>query len=166
MEGNKSGFTFCDKSGNTVQLATSNLWGNILIVRTCILKHDVLNPISLTTRHLDFETLYHCFRHASDKVIHHVLDNVEDVKKIHFPTQKHICYSCTLRKIYQYSFSKNSIHSSEPLKLIHSDLFELPTLYYSKYKWVIIFLDDYSSYCNIAFLCKKSEAAEAVKSIF
>ena len=30
----------------------------------------------------------------------------------------------------------------------------------------IIFLDDYSSYCNIAFLYKKSEAVEAIKSVF
>ena len=29
-----------------------------------------------------------------------------------------------------------------------------------------MFLDNYSFYCNIAFLCKKSEATEAIKSIF
>jgi len=50
--------------------------------------------------------------------------------------------------------------------LIHSDLLELPTLSYSKYKWVIIFLDDYSFYCRVAFLCKKSDAAEAIKVVF
>ena len=31
---------------------------------------------------------------------------------------------------------------------------------------MITFLDNHSFYCNITFLCKKSEAAEAVKSIF
>jgi len=31
---------------------------------------------------------------------------------------------------------------------------------------MITFLDDYSSYYNIAFLYKKSEAAEAIKLIF
>jgi len=69
VEGNKSGFTFCDKSGNTVLLATPNLWGNIQIIRTHILKHDDPNPISLITRHLDFETLHHHFGHTSDKVM-------------------------------------------------------------------------------------------------
>jgi len=29
MEDDKSSFTFCDKSGNAVLLATPNLWGNI-----------------------------------------------------------------------------------------------------------------------------------------
>jgi len=110
--------------------------------------------------------LHHYFGHASDEVIHYVLDNVEDAKKICFPTQKHVCHNCTLGKIHQYNFSENPTHSSEPLELIHSDLFELPTLSYSKYKWIITFLDDHSSFCNIAFLCKKSEAVDAIKSIF
>ena len=70
------------------------------------------------------------------------------------------------RKIYQYSLSENPTHSSEPLELIHSDLLKLPTLSYSKYKWIITFLDNYSSFCNITFLYKKSKAVDAIKSIF
>ena len=80
------GFTFYDKSGNAILLAAPNLWSNIQIIRTCILKYNVPNSISLTTRHLDFETLHCYFGHASDKVIHHVLDNVKNIKKIHFST--------------------------------------------------------------------------------
>ena len=68
--------------------------------------------------------------------------------------------------MYQCSFSENPTCSSESLGLIHSDLIELPTLSYSKYKWIIIFLDDHSSFCNIAFLCKKSEAVDIIKFIF
>ena len=94
-----------------------------------------------------------------------ILDNVKDARKIHFPIQKYVCCSCNLGKIYQHSFPENPTHPSEPLGLIHSDLLELPTLSYSKYKWVITFLDDYP-FCNIAFLYKKSESAEAIKSIF
>ena len=70
------------------------------IKRARILKYDISNPVSLVTRHLDFETLYHCFGHASNEVMHYILNNVEDIKKIHFPTQKHVCYSCTFGKIY------------------------------------------------------------------
>ena len=65
VKDNKSGSTFCDKSGNAVSSATPNLWGNIQIVRTCILKHNVSNPMSLVIRHLDFETLHCCFGHVS-----------------------------------------------------------------------------------------------------
>ena len=31
---------------------------------------------------------------------------------------------------------------------------------------MIIFLDDYSSYCRVVFLHKKSDAAEAIKAVF
>ena len=115
VEGNKSSSTFHDKSGDAVLLATLNLWSNIQIIRTYILKHDIPNSVSLIIRHLDFETLYCCFGHAFDEVMYYVLYNVEDVKKIYFPTQKDICYCCTLGKIYQCSFPENSMYSSKPL---------------------------------------------------
>ena len=166
VESDKSSSTFCDKFCDAILSATPNLWGNIQIIRTHILKQDVSNPVGLITRHLDFETLYCYFGYASDEVIYHVLDNDEDVKEIYFPTQKHVCCNCTLEKMYQCSFPENPTHSNKPLGLIHSDLLELSTLSYSKYKQVIIFLDDHSSFCNIAFLHKKSEAVDVIKSIF
>jgi len=122
--------------------------------------------VNLVIRYLDFETLHHCFGHVSDEVICHILDNVEDAKKICFPTQKYVYYRYTFGKIYQYSFFENLTCSSEPLELIYSDLLELPTLFYPKYKWIITFFDDYSSFYNIAFLYKKFEATDAIKSIF
>ena len=96
----------------------------------------------------------------------HISDNVEGAEKICFPNKKHICHSCALGKLHQCSFPENPKCSSETLGLIHSDLLELPTLLYSKYKWVITFLDDYSSYYRVAFLCKKSDAAKAIKAVF
>jgi len=41
--------------------------------------------MSLAIKYLDFETLHYYFEHASDEVIHYVLDNIENTKKIHFP---------------------------------------------------------------------------------
>jgi len=96
----------------------------------------------------------------------HVSNNVEGAEKICFPNKKHVCYGCTLGKLHQHSFPENPKHSSKTLGLIHSDLLELPTLSYSKYKWVITFLDDYSFYCRAAFLCKKSDVVEAIKAVF
>ena len=135
-------------------------------MRTHILKYNVFNPISFVIRHLKFKTLHCCFGHVSDEIMCHVLNNVEDVKKICFLTQKYIYYGCTFGKMHQCNFSENSIHSSESLGLIHLDFLGLLILFCSKYKWMIIFLNDYFFYCNIAFLCKKSEAIEVIKSIF
>ena len=98
VKGNKNSSTFCNKSGNAVLLATSNLWGDIQIVRTYILKNNIFNPVSLSTRYLDFGTLHCHFRHISDNIICYVLNNIEDMKKICFSTQKHVSCSYTLEK--------------------------------------------------------------------
>jgi len=82
VEGNKSSSTFCNKSSDVVILATPNLWGNIQIVRTHILNHNVFNSLSFAIRHLDFETLHYCFGYISDEVMYHVLNNVENRKFI------------------------------------------------------------------------------------
>jgi len=74
VEDNKSSFIFCDKSYNAILLATSNLWDNIQIVRTHIVKYNIFNPISLIIRHLDFETLHHYFEHVSGEVMYYVLN--------------------------------------------------------------------------------------------
>ena len=158
--------TFHDSSGNAVLFALPNLWESIQVVRTCIIKNNVPDPVSLVTRHLDYETIHCRLRHISDEAMRHISDNIEGTEKICFSNKKHICCGYTLGKLYQHSFSENPKCSSKTLGLIHSDLLELPTLLYSKYKWVITFLDDYSSYYRVAFLCKKSDAAEAIKAIF
>jgi len=160
------GSTFCDSSGDTVLSALPNHWGSIQVVQTCIIENDVPNPVSLVARHPDYETIHCRLGHASDEVMRHVIDNVGGAKKICFPKKKHVCCGCTLGKLHQHNFPENPKHSSETLGLIHSDLLELPTLSYSKYKWVITFLDDHSSYCRVAFLCKKSDTAEVIKSVF
>ena len=65
VKGNKSGFTFHNKSGNAILLTTSNFWSNIQIIRTHILKYNISNSVSLIIRYLDFKTLYCCFEHIS-----------------------------------------------------------------------------------------------------
>ena len=70
------------------------------------------------------------------------------IQIIYFPTLKYVYCSYTLGKIYQCSFSKNSICPSKPLILIHLNLLKLFILLY---KWVITFINNYLFYCNIVF---------------
>ena len=59
IEGTMDGSTFYDSSGDAVLSALHNLWGSIQVVRTCIIKNNVSNPVSLVTRHPDYETIHH-----------------------------------------------------------------------------------------------------------
>jgi len=165
-EGTMDGSTFHDSSSDAVLSTLPNLWGSIQVVRTYIIKNNIPNPVSLVTRHPDYEIIHCRLGHISNEAIRHISNNVEGAKKICFPNKKHICCGYTLGKLHQYSFPENPKCSSETLGLIHSDLLELPTLSYSKYKWVITFLNDYSFYCRVAFLHKKSDTAKAIKAVF
>ena len=59
IEDTMYGSIFCDSSGDAVLSVLPNLWENIQIVRIYIIKNNVPNPVSLITRHLDYETI-HC----------------------------------------------------------------------------------------------------------
>jgi len=100
IEGTMDGSTFCDSSGDAVLSALPNLWGSIQVVRTCIIKNNVPNPMSLVTRHPDYETIHCRLGHISDEAMRHISDNVEGVEKICFPNKKHICRSCALGKLH------------------------------------------------------------------
>ena len=84
--------TFRDSSGDAVLSALPNLWGSIQVVRTCIIKNNVPNSVSLVTRHPDYETIHRRLGYISDEAMRHVPDNVEDAEKVCFPNKKHICY--------------------------------------------------------------------------
>ena len=55
--------------------------------------------------------------------------------------------------------------SKEPFDLIHSDLKEFPLISYRKYKYIITFLDDFSSFSWAVKLQKKSDAFDALKGV-
>jgi len=58
IEGTIDGSTFYDLSSDAVLSVLSNLWESIQVMRTYIIKNNVPNPMSLITRHLDYETIY------------------------------------------------------------------------------------------------------------
>ena len=88
VEDNKGRSTFYDKSSDTVLLATTNVWNNIKIRKTYIIKYNISNLISVVIRYLYIETLDCCFRDTSDKIIYDVVEDVEDVKKKLFSNKK------------------------------------------------------------------------------
>ena len=69
IEGTMDGSTFCNSSGDAVLSALPNLWGSIQVMRTCIIKNNVSNLVSLVTRHPDYETIHHHLGHISDEAI-------------------------------------------------------------------------------------------------
>ena len=62
-----------------------------------------------------------------------------------------------LEKHTQTPHTPSDSHTTSVISLTHTDLLELLLLSRNHNKWVITFLDNYSSYACIAFLKKKSD---------
>ena len=60
--------------------------------------------------------------------------------------------------MHQKLFGDNPTRAKEALEHVHSDLFELPNLSYHKFKWVMMLLDNYSSFAYVILLQSKEEA--------
>ena len=61
------------------------------------------------------------------------------------------------------SFPDSPSRVLKSFDLVHSDLKEMPVLSYSKYKYIIIFLDDCTSHVYVTLLRKKSETLTLFK---
>ena len=73
-------------------------------MRTCIIKNNVPNPVSLVTRHPDYETIHCQLGHISDEAMRHISDNIEGIEKI----------------LSQTSFGHISINSSMILTVLRA----------------------------------------------
>jgi transposase InsO family protein len=73
------------------------------------------------------------------------------------------CSGCAQGKMHQRAYPPFSRRASKPFELIHSDLKSFPVESYHRYKYVIVFYDDYSSHVWISCLRQKSSAISATK---
>ena len=95
--------------------------------------------------HPDFETYHQRFAHPSNNVLHKISKYTNGLpSQIQIP-ENHICPGCEQGKKMNKSFPSTKTHTSKPFELVHSDLKSLPVESYHKYKYSIVFLDDFSS---------------------
>jgi len=80
-----------------------------------------------------------------------------------FPEHPPLCRDCDEGKMHSKSYPDSNSRTSKLFQLVHSDLKEFPIKSYSKYRYIITFLDDYSSHAWIALLHKKSQTLAAFK---
>ena len=104
--------------------------------------------------------------HPSRDVLRQATRHTENFpKEIQFPvgSSNHpICRGCAEGKMHLQPFADSVSWASRSFELIHSDLKELPTISYHKYKYFMTFLDDYSSHCWVVLLKQKSDTLCAI----
>jgi len=113
--------------------------------------------------HPDFETYHQRFAHPSNDVLHKIGKYTYGLpSQIQIP-ENHICPGCEQGKKTNKSFLSTKTRASKPFELVHSDLKSFPVESYHKYKYAIVFLDDFSSNAWTINLHTKDAALPATK---
>ena len=109
---------------------------------------------------VDFETMHQHLVHPSGEVLQKAGKYVKDFPDIKIPSE-HFCPSCTQGKMTQKPFPPSETQATEPFELIHSDLKMYPVESYRKYRYSIVFLDDFTSHAWTVNLRTKDTALPA-----
>jgi hypothetical protein len=99
--------------------------------------------------------------HPSKEVLPKARKYLKDFPEIEFPTEEHLCPGCAMGKMTNRPFPPSTKRASQPFELIHSDLKSYPIDSYHKYKYVIIFFNDYMSFTWTVNLRTKDAALTA-----
>jgi hypothetical protein len=110
---------------------------------------------------IDYETLHKRLAHPSKEVLQKARKHIKDFPEIEFPTEEKLCPGCAQGKMTNRSFPPSTKRASQPFELIHSDLKSFPIDSYHKYKYVIVFLDNYISNAWTVNLHTKDAALSA-----
>src|SRR5258708_21830781 len=110
---------------------------------------------------IDYETIHRQLVHPYKEVLLKARKHLKDFPEIEFPTEEHPCPGCAQGKMTNRSFPPSTRRASQPFELIHSNLKSFPIDSYHKYRYAIVFLDDYTSVAWTVNLRTKDAAITA-----
>jgi transposase InsO family protein len=94
---------------------------------------------------IDYDIMHRQLVHPSKEVLLRARKHLKDFPEIEFPKEEHLCPGCAQGKMTNRPFPPSTKRASHSFELVHSDLKSFPIDSYHKYKYVIVFLDDYTS---------------------
>jgi hypothetical protein len=103
------------------------------------------------------------FAHPSEKVLRKFPSATLGYPSVDEKLSSGPCSRCAQGKMHQCAYPPFSQRASKPFELIHSDLKLFPVELYHRYKYVIVFYDDYSSHAWVSCLRQKSSAISTTK---
>ena len=110
---------------------------------------------------VDYNVIHRHLVHPSKEVLLKARKHLKDFPEIEFPKEEHLCPGCAQGKMTNRSFLPSTKRASQPFELIHSNLKSFPIDSYHKFRYVIVFLDDYTSAVWMVNLHTKDAALTA-----
>ncbi len=120
-----------------------------------------------STDDIDYNIIHRRFGHPSKQVLRKLPDNVEIYLHMYLFLQR-ICHHVLVAPKVNYSCTASaSLSASKSESGVNSfGVMEFPAISYHKFKWAIVFVDDYSGYGWIVNLRSKDAALTATKHFF
>jgi hypothetical protein len=109
---------------------------------------DETAQVLSTITPVDYTLMHQRFAHPSQKVLKHAVKHTKDFPRISFPQNnvEHICKGCAMGKMANRSYPPKTERTTRPFEIVHSDLWSAPIQGYRGNKYVMTFLDDFSSH--------------------
>ena len=112
---------------------------------------------------IDYKTMHRRMGHPSPDVLKQLRKHVKDSPVFDTLKEDEVCEGCAKGKMTLRPFPPTTRRANRPFEIIHSDLKELPTLSYHKYKYTVVFFDDYTSFGWCTHLRTKKATLPALK---
>ena len=138
-----------------------NEWSNIYVILLMRPQDEDLHGALDTVYALDYEVLHRRLAHPSKDVLQKAWKHLKDFPEIEIPSGEPLCPGCAQGKMVNWPFPVNTKRATRPFELVHSDLKSFPIESYHRFKYVIIFFDDYTSNAWMVKLHTKDGALTA-----
>jgi len=113
---------------------------------------------------VDYDLMHCCLGNPYKEVLRCAKDHTKGFPKgITIPTTTGLCPGCAQGKMPAASHPPSDTRAKAHFKQIHSNLKSFPVPSYHKYKYFIVFFDDYTSFAWITLLWDKASAITALK---
>lgn len=117
--------------------------------------HCSTTSLTIYLASVDYELLHHHMGHPSKEVLKAAQKHTKDFPDVEIPKHDLICPGCQLGKRPNQSFPHTKHRASIPFELIHLDIKSFKVGLYHKYKYAIVFYDDYTSMTWVGCLQSK-----------
>nr|KYP62834.1 Retrovirus-related Pol polyprotein from transposon TNT 1-94 [Cajanus cajan] len=125
--------------------------------------------VSCNSAIVDYQVWHRRLGHPNSNVLHDMLKSsflgnkhTPSLNDIHFD-----CIPCKLGKSKILPFPTHQSHVTQPFDIIHSDVWGIaPVTSHAYYKYFVTFIDDYSHFTWVYFLCSKDEVFATFKFLY
>ena len=109
---------------------------------------------------------HHCFGHLSKNALCQAASKVSGISTVIMPPFLAPCKGCALGKMHDHPYAPSDKWATRPLALVHTDVVgPMPVEPCSQSQYILTFIDNFSGYALVAFICTKDAVLQHFHSM-